>query len=124
VVASEVRALAQRSAEAAKEIKQLVGNSMNKVGAGSKLVNEAGATMQQIVQSVKQVTDLIAEIAAASSEQSGGIEQVNQTVAQLDEMTQQNAALVEEAMASARALEDQARDLVESAAAFRIDAGG
>lgn len=124
VVASEVRALAQRSAEAAKEIKHLVGNSMNKVGAGSKLVNEAGATMQQIVQSVKQVTDLIAEIAAASSEQSGGIEQVNQTVAQLDEMTQQNAALVEEAMASARALEDQARELVESAAAFRIDAGG
>ena len=124
VVASEVRALAQRSAEAAKEIKDVVGNSMNKVGAGSKLVNEAGATMQQIVQSVKQVTDLIAEIAAASSEQSGGIEQVNQTVAQLDEMTQQNAALVEEAMASARALEDQARELVESAAAFRIDAGG
>ncbi len=120
VVASEVRALAQRSAEAAKEIKQLVGNSMDKVGAGSKLVNEAGATMQQIVHSVKQVTDLIAEISAASGEQSSGIEKVNHTVGQLDEMTQQNAALVEEAMASANALEEQARDLVDAAAAFRL----
>ena len=120
VVASEVRALAQRSAEAAKEIKQLVGDSMDKVGAGSKLVNEAGATMQQIVRSVKQVTDLIAEIASASTEQSGGIEQVNRTVAQLDEMTQQNAALVEEAMASARSMEEQAQDLVRAASAFHL----
>ncbi len=120
VVATEVRALAQRSADAAKEIKHLVGNSMDKVGAGSKLVNEAGGTMQQIVQSVKQVTDLIAEISAASGEQSGGIEKINYTVGQLDEMTQQNAALVEEAMASANSLEEQARDLVEAAAAFRL----
>lgn len=120
VVATEVRALAQRSADAAKEIKQLVGNSMDKVGAGARLVNEAGATMQQIVHSVKQVTDLIAEISAASGEQSRGIEKVNQTVGQLDEMTQQNAALVEEAMAAARSLEDQAQDLVQSAAAFRL----
>jgi methyl-accepting chemotaxis protein len=120
VVATEVRALAQRSADAAKEIKQLVGNSMTKVGAGARLVNDAGATMQQIVQSVKQVTDLIAEISAASSEQSRGIEKVNQTVGHLDEMTQQNAALVEEAMAAARSLEDQAQDLVQSAAAFRL----
>ncbi|MFY8133954.1 MAG: methyl-accepting chemotaxis protein, partial [Aquimonas sp.] len=79
-------------------------------------------TMQQIVQSVKQVTDLIAEISAASSEQSRGIEKVNQTVGHLDEMTQQNAALVEEAMAAARSLEDQAQDLVQSAAAFRLPA--
>jgi methyl-accepting chemotaxis protein len=120
VVATEVRALAQRSADAAKEIKQLVGNSMDKVGAGSKLVNDAGATMQQIVHAVKQVTDLIAEISAASSEQSSGIEKVNHTVNQLDEMTQQNAALVEEAMASASSLEEQARDLVDSAAAFKL----
>jgi methyl-accepting chemotaxis protein len=122
VVASEVRALAQRSAEAAKEIKQLVGNSMDKVGAGSKLVDQAGATMQDIVRSVQQVTNLIAEISAASGEQSSGIAQVNLTVTQLDDMTQQNAALVEEAMASARSLEDQARDLVEAAAAFRLKA--
>lgn len=120
VVATEVRALAQRSADAAKEIKQLVGNSMDTVGAGSKLVNEAGATMQQIVHAVKQVTDLIAEISAASGEQSSGIEKVNHTVGQLDEMTQQNAALVEEAMASASSLEEQARDLVDSAAAFKL----
>jgi methyl-accepting chemotaxis protein len=121
-VAGEVRALAQRSADAAKEIKQLVGNSMQKVGTGSALVDRAGGTMSEIVRAVRQVTDLIGEISAASAEQSSGIEQVNTTVTHLDEMTQQNAALVEEAMASARALEDQASELVEAAAAFRLRA--
>jgi len=122
VVAGEVRSLAQRSAEAAKEIKQLVGNSMDKVGAGNQLVDEAGATMAEIVRAVAQVSGLIGEISRASGEQSSGIEQVNTTVTQLDEMTQQNAALVEEAMAQARSLEDQASDLVTSAAAFRLSA--
>lgn len=120
VVAGEVRALAQRSAEAAKEIKQLVGNSMQKVGTGSRLVDSAGGTMAEIVRAVGQVTERIGEISAASAEQSSGIEQVNTTVTHLDEMTQQNAALVEEAMASARALEDQAGELVEAAGAFRL----
>ncbi|MGH8052391.1 MAG: methyl-accepting chemotaxis protein [Stenotrophomonas sp.] len=122
VVASEVRTLAQRSAGAAKEIKGLIEDSVSKVGEGSALVNEAGTTMGEIVASVQRVTDIMAEISAASQEQSAGIEQVNQTVVQMDETTQQNAALVEEATAAARAMEEQAVLLTEAVAAFRVSA--
>ncbi|WP_239066702.1 methyl-accepting chemotaxis protein, partial [Bordetella pseudohinzii] len=101
VVAGEVRSLAQRSAQAAKEIKTLIEDSVGKVAAGSQQVERAGATMQEIVASVKRVTDIMGEISAASEEQSSGIEQVNRAVAQMDEVTQQNAALVEEAAAAA-----------------------
>lgn len=121
VVAGEVRSLAQRSSAAAKEIKTLIGNSVEKVENGSDLVSQAGQTMAEIVDSVKRVTDIMAEISAASREQSSGIEQVNQTVTQMDEVTQQNAALVEEASASARSLEEQAAGLVESVRVFRLD---
>ena len=120
VVAAEVRSLAQRSAAAAKEIKSLIGDSVEKVGNGSKLVEQAGKTMDEIVTSVKRVTDIMAEITAASQEQSQGIEQVNQTITQMDEVTQQNAALVEEATASARSLEEQAEGLMHSVSQFRI----
>ncbi|MCD9087184.1 methyl-accepting chemotaxis protein [Stenotrophomonas sp. SY1] len=120
VVASEVRTLAQRSAGAAKEIKGLIEDSVDKVGEGSVLVHQAGTTMGEIVASVQRVTDIMAEISAASQEQSAGIEQVNQTVMQMDETTQQNAALVEEATAAARAMEDQAQLLNEAVAAFRV----
>ncbi|WP_343652073.1 methyl-accepting chemotaxis protein [Stenotrophomonas sp.] len=121
VVASEVRTLAQRSAAAAKEIKGLIDDSVGKVNEGSALVHQAGATMGEIVASVQRVTDIMAEISAASQEQSAGIEQVNQTVVQMDETTQQNAALVEEATAAARAMEDQAAQLADAVAIFRLD---
>ncbi|WP_454831180.1 methyl-accepting chemotaxis protein [Pseudoxanthomonas wuyuanensis] len=120
VVASEVRTLAQRSANAAKEIKGLIDDSVGKVSDGSKLVNQAGATMSEIVASVQRVTDIMAEISAASQEQSAGIEQVNQTITQMDETTQQNAALVEEASAAARAMEEQAAELATTVAIFRL----
>ncbi|MDP3858378.1 MAG: methyl-accepting chemotaxis protein [Stagnimonas sp.] len=120
VVAAEVRSLAQRSAGAAKEIKGLISDSVEKVGNGSKLVEQAGKTMDEIVSSVKRVTDIMSEITAASQEQSQGIEQVNQTITQMDEVTQQNAALVEEATASARSLEEQAGGLSHSVSQFRL----
>lgn len=124
VVATEVRNLAQRSAAAAKEIKGLIGDSVDKVGAGTKLVDEAGKTMQEIVTAVKRVTDIMAEITAASHEQSQGIEQVNQAITQMDEVTQQNAALVEQAAAAAESLEEQAQQLMQAVSAFNIGGGG
>jgi len=123
VVATEVRNLAQRSAHAAKEIKALIGDSVDKVGAGTKLVDEAGQTMDEIVTSVKRVTDIMAEITAASQEQSSGIEQVNQAITQMDEVTQQNAALVEQAAAAAESMQEQAGNLVQSVAQFRLAEG-
>jgi len=122
VVASEVRTLAQRSAGAAKEIKHLIDDSVTRVAEGSALVDQAGKTMQEIVSSVKRVTDIMGEISAASQEQYAGIEQVNQTVTQMDETTQQNAALVEEATAAARSMEDQAGQLTAAVAVFKIEA--
>ncbi|MDO9419892.1 MAG: methyl-accepting chemotaxis protein [Herminiimonas sp.] len=122
VVATEVRNLAQRSAAAAKEIKALIGDSVEKVDAGSKLVAEAGTTMDEIVDGVKRVADIMAEITAASQEQSDGIEQVNQAVSQMDQVTQQNAALVEEAAAAAESLQDQAKNLAQAVSVFRVDA--
>lgn len=121
VVASEVRNLAQRSAAAAKEIKDLIGDSSTKVDSGSKLVAEAGATMDEVVQSVKRVTDIMAEISAASMEQSSGIEQVNQAIVQMDQVTQQNAALVEESAAAAESMQQQAGVLAETVAVFRVN---
>ena len=120
VVASEVRSLAQRSAGAAKEITALIDDSAGKVDAGSKLVDQAGATMTEIVQAVKRVTDIMSEIAAASREQSSGIEQVNNAITQMDEVTQQNAALVEEAAASAEAMQAQAEVLAHAVSTFRL----
>jgi methyl-accepting chemotaxis protein len=120
VVAGEVRALAQRSASAAKEIKQLIDESVGQVTDGSVLVRQAGDTMGEIVGSVQRVTDIMADISAASQEQSSGIEQVNQTVTQMDEATQQNAALVEQATAAARSMEEQAHRLVEAVAMFKL----
>ncbi|WP_318013438.1 methyl-accepting chemotaxis protein [Paucibacter sp. Y2R2-4] len=120
VVASEVRSLAQRSAEAAKEIKGLIGASVDRVEVGSKLVEAAGASMNDIVSSVQRVTDIIGEITAASSEQSEGIGQVNGAVVQLDQMTQQNAALVEESAAAAESLKDQAQRLTEVVSVFKL----
>ena len=122
VVATEVRSLAQRSATAAKEIKGLIEDSVAKVTDGSSLASQAGATMGEIVASVQRVTDIMAEISAASQEQSTGIEQVNQTITQMDETTQQNAALVEEASAAARSMEEQASALAQAIAVFTIDA--
>ncbi len=121
VVAAEVRNLAQRSAAAAKEIKTLIGDSVDKVDAGTKLVDAAGKTMEEIVSSVKQVTDLIAEIAAASQEQSAGIEQVNTAVTQMDQAVQQNASLVEEATAATESMKDQAKSLLDMVSRFRLD---
>jgi methyl-accepting chemotaxis protein len=122
VVASEVRNLAQRSASAAKEIKLLIADSVGKVDTGGKLVDEAGKNMRAIVESVQKITVIMSEITAASSEQSTGIEHVNQAIVEIDEMTQQNAALVEQASAAALSMEEQARLLVERVATFQIDA--
>ncbi|MET0549715.1 MAG: methyl-accepting chemotaxis protein, partial [Xanthomonas sp.] len=121
VVASEVRVLAQRSASAAKEIKDLIDDSVTRVAEGSALVDQAGRTMQDIVTSVQRVTDIMRDIASASQEQSAGIEQVNQTVVQMDEATQQNAALVEEASASARSMENEAGELARAVASFTLE---
>jgi methyl-accepting chemotaxis protein len=121
VVASEVRALAQRSAQAAREIKTLIGASVESVENGSRLVGEAGATMSDIVSQVQRVTDLIDEISSATLEQTSGIGQVNQAVSQLDEVTQQNAALVEQSAAATASLEQQAGKLVEAVGVFRLD---
>jgi uncharacterized phage infection (PIP) family protein YhgE len=121
VVASEVRSLAQRSAEAAKEIKGLIGASVDKVEGGSRLVADAGRTMSEIVSSVQRVSDIIGEITAAASEQSEGINQVNGSVNQLDQMTQQNAALVEQSAAAAESLKSQAAHLAQVVGTFRLD---
>jgi methyl-accepting chemotaxis protein len=123
VVASEVRHLAQRSAAAAKEIKTLIGDSVENVDIGAKQVDEAGATMQEIVDAVKRVTDIMAEISAASDEQSTGIEEVNRAIIQMDDMTQQNAALVEQAAAAAESMQEQAGTLMEAVSVFKV-AGG
>jgi methyl-accepting chemotaxis protein len=116
-----VRCLAQKSAAAAREIKELIGDSVEKVDAGSKLVAQAGSTMQEVVGSVRRVTDIMAEISAASSEQSAGIEQVNQAISQMDRVTQQNAALVEETAAAAESLKMQSGRLAETVSVFRLD---
>ncbi|AIY41438.1 Methyl-accepting chemotaxis protein I (serine chemoreceptor protein) [Collimonas arenae] len=121
VVASEVRNLAQRSAAAAKEIKVLIDDSVNQVGSGSKLVEQAGTTMEEVVNSVKRVTDIVGEIATASREQSIGIEQVNHSITQMDEVTQQNAALVEQAAAAAASLQEQAASLAQTVSVFKTD---
>ena len=123
VVAAEVRNLAQRSAAAAKEIKTLIGDSVDKVEEGSKQVAEAGRTMDEIVDSVKRVTDIMAEITAASQEQTSGIEQINQAITQMDQVTQQNAALVEEAAAAASSLQEQASGLSQVVSVFKVDGG-
>ncbi len=120
VVATEVRNLAQRSAAAAKEIKGLIEDSVDKVNTGSVLVDQAGATMEEIVASIRRVTDIMGDIANASHEQSAGIEQVNQAISQMDQVTQQNAALVEEAAAAASSLQDRAVELVDVVAVFRL----
>jgi methyl-accepting chemotaxis protein len=122
VVATEVRTLAQRSAAAAKQIKDLIADSVGKVSDGTRLVDEAGKTMRDIVTSVKRVTDIVAEISVASQEQSSGIEQVNHAVTQMEDATQKNAALAEEASAAARTLQEQAENLAQAVAVFRVDA--
>jgi len=121
VVAAEVRNLAQRSAGAAKEIKSLIDDSVQKVETGAKLVDEAGSTMQEVVESVKRVSDIIDKITAASEEQSAGIEQVNQAISQMDQVTQQNAALVEQAAAAAGTMREQAASLSERVSIFKIE---
>jgi methyl-accepting chemotaxis protein len=121
VVASEVRALAQRSAGAAKEIKTLIGASSSKVEEGSRLVADAGATMHEIVDSIGRVTSIMSGIALASQEQSAGIEQVNVAITQMDQVTQQNAALVEEAAAASEALREQSRALSQLVSTFRFE---
>ncbi|CAH0444563.1 Methyl-accepting chemotaxis protein III [Ralstonia syzygii subsp. syzygii] len=121
VVAGEVRSLAQRSATAANEIKELIGDSVGRVQNGSKLVAEAGTVIDEVVVAVKRVTDIMGEISAASDEQSSGIEQVNQAVTQMDQVTQQNAALVEQAAAAAESLEEQAEALRQAVSAFRVE---
>jgi methyl-accepting chemotaxis protein len=123
VVASEVRNLAQRSAAAAKEIKDLIGDSVDKVQAGNRLVEQAGSTMHEVVASVKRVTDIMSEIMMASQEQSSGIEQINNAVTQMDDVTQQNAALVEEAAAAAQAMQEQVNSLNEVVSVFRVETG-
>ncbi|MFC5513852.1 methyl-accepting chemotaxis protein [Massilia jejuensis] len=122
VVASEVRNLAQRSAAAAKEIKVLIGDSVDKVDLGAKLVDQAGATMEQVVESIRRVTDIMAEITHATGEQSGGIEQVNRSISLMDEATQQNAALVEESAAAAASMQEQAAKLAQVVGVFKLDA--
>ena len=121
VVATEVRNLAQRSASAAKEIKSLIDDSVAQVNGGSRLVQQAGSTMNEVVDSVRRVTDIMAEITSASAEQSMGIDQVNQAIAQMDQVTQQNAALVEEAAAAAESRQDQAARLAQVAGGFRLE---
>ncbi len=123
VVATEVRNLAQRSATAAKEIKELIAESTGKVDAGTRLVSQAGVSMDQVVTSFREVTALVTDIASASNEQSSGIEQVSQAIVQMDQVTQQNAALVEQAAASAESLEEQVQTLVNAVAMFKLDAG-
>jgi methyl-accepting chemotaxis protein len=123
VVATEVRNLAQRSAAAAKEIKVLIEDSVEKVGSGTKLVEQAGATMHEVVDSVRRVTDIVGAISAATDEQNAGIAQVHQAITQMDQVTQQNAALVEETAAAAQLLREQADELAQAVAAFTIDAG-
>jgi methyl-accepting chemotaxis protein len=122
VVASEVRNLAQRSAAAAKEIKTLIDDSVEKVGLGSQQVGEAGLALQEIVTGVNRITDVMSEITAASHEQQSGIEQVNQAIIQMDQVTQQNAALVEQAAAASAAMQDQARNLANVVSMFKLDA--
>ncbi|MGB3882167.1 MAG: methyl-accepting chemotaxis protein, partial [Diaphorobacter nitroreducens] len=124
VVAGEVRALAQRSAEAAKEIKQLITASVERVEQGSQLVDKAGATMTEVVTAIRRVTDIMGEISAASSEQSAGVAQVGEAITQMDQATQQNAALVEEMAAAASSLSGQARELVEAVAVFKLASHG
>ena len=124
VVATEVRNLAQRSAAAAREIKSLIGHSVQRADAGSKLVNEAGATMTDIVDSVRRVTDIMGEISAASQEQTAGIGQINQAITQMDQVTQQNAALVEQASAASEAMQEQAARLAQVVSVFQLDGVG
>jgi methyl-accepting chemotaxis protein len=121
VVANEVRTLAQRSAAAAREIKELIGDSVDKVATGSRLVGEAGTTMQEVVASVRRVSAIMAEISNASSEQSAGIEQVGAAINQMDQVTQQNAALVEEAAAATESMQEQARSLAEAVSVFKLE---
>ena len=120
VVATEVRNLAQRSAQAAKEIKSLINDSVERIGEGSKLVDASGQALQEIVESVKKVSDIIAEIAAASEEQSTGLDQINKAISQLDDVTQQNAALVEEAAASSESLDEYSRELLDMMSTFQL----
>jgi methyl-accepting chemotaxis protein len=120
VVAQEVRNLAQRSAQASKEIKGLISQSTGEVKSGAELVKGAGKTLDDILTSVKRVADIVGEIASASSEQAAGIDQVNQAITQMDEMTQQNAALVEESTAAAHSLEEQSRELNRLMGFFKI----
>ncbi|WP_231638107.1 methyl-accepting chemotaxis protein, partial [Piscinibacter sakaiensis] len=121
VVAGEVRTLAQRSAQAAREIKGLIGDSVERVSTGARLVDEAGQTMREMVRQVERVSVLIGEIAGAAQEQSGGIGQINQAVTELDRMTQQNTALVEQSAAAAESLTSQADRLHQTVAAFKVD---
>jgi len=120
VVATEVRNLAQRSSAAAKEIKALIDNSVETVDAGARLVNQAGATMEEVVGSVRRVTDIISDITSASEAQTTDIEQINQAIRQMDDVTQQNAALVEEAAAAAHSMQDQAQHLSQAVSIFKL----
>jgi hypothetical protein len=122
VVAGEVRALAGRSADAAKQIKQLIGTSVERVGQGTLLVDKAGTTMNEVVAAIRRVTDIMGEISAASTEQSQGVAQVGEAVTQMDQTTQQNAALVEEMAAAASSLNNQAQSLVDTVAVFKLSA--
>jgi methyl-accepting chemotaxis protein len=122
VVASEVRSLAQRSAAAAREIKTLIDNSVAQVSVGSAQVHQAGVTMTEVVNSIRRVTDIVGEIATASAEQTGGIERVNSAIGEMNSVTQQNAALVEEAAAAAQSLQDQAAQLEQIVKAFKLNA--
>jgi len=124
VVAAEVRNLAQRSASAAKEIKGLIEDSVGKVEAGGRLVDETGEAMHEIVSSVQRATGIMSEIALASQEQSAGIEQVNQAVGQMDEITQQNAAVVEQASAASESMQEQAQKLADLVATFKLSQTG
>jgi methyl-accepting chemotaxis protein len=122
-VASEVRSLAQRSSQAAKDIKDLITNSSGQVQEGVELVNQAGTALTEIVDSIKKVAGIVSDIAAASAEQATGLEQVNKALAQMDEVTQQNSALVEENAATAKTLEEQSQGMDERVSFFRLEAG-